>query len=136
MPPIAEVRRAVLPGGCRSSIDRRRFGGRIPANRPAAAPIFRSTRHVEGLVGFVGRAFTKAGFWPEVLWLVRGVNDTEEALETSRGPARVSARCRAHHVPHAFPPPRPGGDRLTDEGYEGGRAISWKERGPWVCPEA
>jgi len=126
---LAEVRRAVLPADAvLPSIDAGSADVFRLIDRPH--PDFSFERHVEGLVEF-RRAYT-GRFWPEVV-LVRGVNDTEEALEDI---ARVLLRLRPDVV-HINIPTRPPAETWVeppnDEGLMRAAAILGKA-GPVAVP--
>ena len=126
---LAEVRRAVFPADAvLPSIDAGSADVFRKIDRPH--PDFSFERHVEGLVEF--RRSYKGRFWPEVV-LVRGVNDTEQALEDI---ARVLQRLRPDVV-HINIPMRPPAETWVepqdDEGLMRAAAILGKA-GPIVVP--
>jgi wyosine [tRNA(Phe)-imidazoG37] synthetase (radical SAM superfamily) len=116
---LPEVRRAVLPADAvLPSVDAGSAELFKKLDRPH--PSFSFDRHVEGLVEF--RKAYRGAFWPEVV-LVRGVNDTERALEDI---AAVLRRLRPDVV-HINIPTRPPAEAWVeppdDEGLMRASAI-------------
>jgi wyosine [tRNA(Phe)-imidazoG37] synthetase (radical SAM superfamily) len=109
---LSEVREALYPADAvLPSIDAGSAGLFRKINRPH--PDFSFERHVEGLVEF--RRSYKGKFWPEVV-LVRGVNDTVQALEDIAG---VLRRLEPDIV-HINVPTRPPAETWVEQPDEDG----------------